>query len=130
MKTKFFLTSLLVLLLTCSKNFGQQSDSTKIEFETLTHDYGVIEQGSDGNYVFKFKNIGNKPLVISNVRSSCGCTVPSYPKEPIPPGGTGEIKVTYNTNILGKFSKSITVYANAPIVVLRIQGEVKPKESK
>jgi len=129
MKTKLFIT-LMTIFIVCHINFAQQTDSTKMEFEKMVHDYGIIEQGSDGSYVFKFKNVGNSPLILSNVRSSCGCTVPSWPKEPIPPNGTGEIKVTYNTNIIGKFSKTITVYANAPTVVLRIQGEVKPKESK
>lgn len=130
MKTKLLLITLSLFFAFSFKNLAQQVDSTKIEFEKLTHDFGVIEQGGDGSYVFKFKNVGNKPLILSNVRSSCGCTVPSWPKEPIPPGGTGEIKVTYNTNILGKFSKTITVYANAPTVTLRIQGEVKSPETK
>ncbi len=131
MKTKLILLSFLLII---SKGIiysqAQSNDSTKIEFEKIVHDFGVIERGGDGTYIFKFKNVGNKPLVINRVSSSCGCTVPSYPKEPIPPGGSGEIKVTYNTNILGRFSKNVTVFANAPTVVLNIRGEVKEKESK
>jgi len=100
----------------------------KITFEALNHDFGVIEAGADGSTLFKFKNEGTVPLILSNVQASCGCTTPSWTREPVAPGATGEIKVTYDTKRIGTFSKSITVTSNAenPTVLLRIAGEVKP----
>lgn len=100
-------------------------------FETEVIDYGKIEKDTDGERVFKFKNIGNTPLIITNAKGSCGCTVPTYDKEPIMPGETGEIKVKYATNRVGRFSKTVTLTSNAreSKKVIRIKGEVlKPKE--
>ncbi|MDZ7740844.1 MAG: DUF1573 domain-containing protein [Bacteroidota bacterium] len=76
--------------------------------------------------MFTFTNKGQKPLVLSNVRASCGCTVPQWPREPVAPGEKGEIKVKYNTNRPGSFNKSITVNSNAAnsMVRLRIKGQV------
>lgn len=101
------------------------------EFETDVIDYGKIDLNADGTRVFKFKNIGKSPLVIENIKSSCGCTVPKKPTEPIMPGATGEIEVKYATNRPGGFSKSITVYSNAtePVKQLRIKGIVIKPES-
>ncbi len=100
------------------------------EFERKIVDYGAIEKGSAGTYNFKFKNIGKSPLIISNVKGSCGCTVPSAPKEPIMPGATGVIQVKYDTNRVGPISKTITITSNAsePKKVIRVKGLVK-KES-
>lgn len=105
-----------------------------ITFKTTTHDYGEIYKGSDGGFDFVFTNTGNEPLILSKPRSSCGCTVPSWPKEPILPGEENKIKVTYNTTKLGAFNKSVTVYSNAKnknAIVLRITGKViaKPTEA-
>lgn len=100
-------------------------DSAVISFTETLHDYGTIKKGSEGTYVFTFTNTGNIPLVLTNVRSSCGCTTPSWPKEPIAPGATGEIKVKYNTNSVGGFQKTITVFSNAKTVVLTIKGSVQ-----
>lgn len=96
------------------------------EFETEVIDYGEIEANSDGNRVFKFKNVGKSPLIISQVKGSCGCTVPTKPEEPIMPGETGEIKVKYATNRIGPFSKTVTITSNAyeDTKVLRIKGRV------
>ena len=107
------------------------ADSTlkaKIVFETLAHDFSTITQGGDGNCVFKFRNDGTAPLVLSNVQASCGCTTPSWTKEPVKPAETGEIKVHYDTNRIGTFSKTITVTSNAvnSPIILKISGEVKP----
>ena len=98
-----------------------------IEFEKETIDYGTIKKGSDKERIFKFKNTGDKPLILSEVTASCGCTVPSYPKEPILPKKSAEIKVSYDTNRIGGFSKSITVMSNDPEkgrVVINIKGNV------
>lgn len=97
----------------------------EITFESTTIDYGTIERGSDGIRVFKFTNTGKEPLIITNTRGSCGCTVPKHPKDPILPGQTEEIEVKYDTNRLGKINKSVTVSTNAGDPVrLQIKGEV------
>jgi hypothetical protein len=105
-------------------------DGAKIEFETETIDYGTIENNADGNREFKFTNTGNAPLVITNAKGSCGCTVPTWPKEAIAPGESSVIKVHYATNRTGAFSKSVTLISNAvnaPTKVIHIKGTVKPK---
>ena len=102
-------------------------NSPEITFENIVHDYGTVNQGADGNCEFKFTNTGKEPLILSNVRTSCGCTVPSWPKEPILPGKTGAIKVNYTKmNVAGTISKQITVYSNAKngTIVLNIKGTV------
>lgn len=98
-------------------------ETAKIEFKSETIDYGEIERGSDGVRVFEFTNTGDAPLVISNVRSSCGCTIPKKPEEPIMPGKTGKIEVKYDTNRVGPIRKAITVTSNAdtPTKVLKIK---------
>jgi hypothetical protein len=107
-------------------------ETAKIEFKSETIDYGEIERGSDGVRVFEFTNTGDAPLVISNVRSSCGCTIPKKPEEPIMPGKTGEIEVKYDTNRVGPIRKAITVTSNAdtPTKVLKIKGNVKTPGAK
>jgi hypothetical protein len=110
---------------------AQTIDSTlTIKFVSSEHDYGTIEQGSDGSCNFVFTNAGKTPLVLSNVRASCGCTVPTWPREPILPGKEGSIKVMYNTNTIGSFQKSITVNSNAKNseIMLIIKGNVVAKK--
>jgi archaellum component FlaG (FlaF/FlaG flagellin family) len=110
-----------------AKQHGQE-----IWFEEYMHDYGQIEQDSDGTWTFLFKNLGDEAIVINRVRSSCGCTVPEWPREPIEPGETGKITVKYNTALTGTFLKSVTVYstaANSP-VKLQIKGKVVPAQSE
>ena len=97
-----------------------------MSFEKETIDYGTIEKGSDGKRIFTFTNTGKSPLKIEKVKSSCGCTIPSYPKEEIMPGESNKIEVKYNTNRIGRFSKSVSIYTNAvvPRKVIRIKGNV------
>ena len=105
-------------------------NGAKIEFEKEVHDYGTIENGANGECSFEFKNTGNAPLIISNAKGSCGCTVPSWPKEPIAPGATATIKVKYDTKRPGAINKSVTITSNAtnsPTKVIRIKGNVKAK---
>jgi hypothetical protein len=104
-----------------------QEKAAKIQFKSDTVDYGQIEKGDDGTRVFEFTNTGNAPLIISKVNSSCGCTIPKSPKDPILPGKTGEIQVKYDTQRVGPIRKAITVISNAdtPTVVLKIKGDVK-----
>lgn len=128
MKTFLFSTILLFVVAVNAK--AQTTDSTVvINFTETVHDYGTIDQGSDGSYEFKFTNDGKSPLILNNVRSSCGCTVPSWTKEPVQPGKEGTIKVKYNTAIAGSFNKSVTVNSNAKnsSVVLQIKGNVVAK---
>jgi len=101
-------------------------DGPNIEFVTETLDYGTIEHNADGVRYFEFKNTGTEPLIISNCKGSCGCTVPACPKEPILPGETGKIKVKYATNRVGSFTKTITVTSNAvtPSKTIKIKGKV------
>ena len=102
----------------------------EISFDKEVHDYGTVEYGGDGNCEFTFTNTGNEPLIISSAKGSCGCTVPSWPKEPIAPGKTATIKVKYNTNKQGPINKTVTVQSNAsnkPTMTLRIKGTVKPQ---
>ncbi len=109
-----------------------QDKSAKIEFKSETIDYGEIAKGSDGVRVFEFTNTGDAPLVISDVKSSCGCTIPKKPDAPILPGKTGEIQVKYDTNRVGPIRKAITVTSNAatPTKVLKIKGTVLSEDSK
>jgi len=99
-----------------------------IEFVQETIDYGTIEHNANGVRYFEFKNTGTEPLIITNCKGSCGCTVPSCPKEPILPGETGKIKVKYATNRVGSFTKSVTITSNAvtPTKVVKIKGKVLP----
>lgn len=114
-----------------SKSEQQALKSGKeLYFAESTYDYGQIEQDSDGLYKITFKNLGDKAIVINKVRSSCGCTIPSWPKNPIEPGDGGEIEVKYNTALPGAFMKSIHVYssaANSPVKLI-VKGKVIPKE--
>lgn len=110
----------------------QAQEIAKIEFKSEVIDYGEIEKGSDGVRVFEFTNTGNIPLVITEVTSSCGCTIPEKPKDPILPGKTGEIKVKYDTNRVGPIRKTITVYSNAnePAKSIKIKGKVLDGENQ
>jgi uncharacterized protein (DUF58 family) len=105
----------------------------KLEFEKEVHDYGTLKQGEPAVYEFKFTNTGNEPLVISNARGSCGCTVPDWPRQPIAPGKSAVIKVKYDSNRLGPINKSVTIQSNAinePNKVIRIKGNIEPKPTE
>ncbi|MCB0431384.1 MAG: DUF1573 domain-containing protein [Flavobacteriales bacterium] len=87
--------------------------STTIKFEEDAFDFGNVKQHSTNEHIFKFKNTGSEPLVISNAVGSCGCTVPLFTKDPIAPGATGEIKVEYKPGTQkGNQTKTVTVTAN------------------
>lgn len=134
MKKLFSLAFLAIVTFSISCSQTTNADNTvdidaqgpSIKFEVKEHDFGTIEKGGDGTFEFIFKNEGSEPLVLNNVRSSCGCTVPQWPREPILGGKEAGIKVKYDTRRLGPFNKSITVYSNAGTtpVLLRIKGNV------
>ncbi len=123
---------LAIALLTIVGFATQANAQAKIEFKSETVDYGEIEHGSDGVRTFEFTNTGNEPLIISDVKSSCGCTVPSKPNGPIAPGASDIIKVKYDTKRVGPIRKTITVYSNAekPIVSLKIKGKILSNDGK
>ncbi|WP_406683033.1 DUF1573 domain-containing protein [Seonamhaeicola sp. MEBiC1930] len=121
---KQIITILFIGLISFSIN--AQEKQAEIKFKAETIDYGTIEKGSDGVRIFEFTNTGDAPLIITSVKSSCGCTIPSKPKDPILPGKTGEIKVKYDTNRVNPIRKTITVISNAktPTIALKIKGLV------
>lgn len=98
----------------------------EIKFVTEEIDYGTIKKGSDGLRVFEFTSVGEAPLIIVDSHSSCGCTVPTIPKnKPFAKGESGKIEVKYNTNIVGTIRKTITIETNgAGTIALRIKGTV------
>lgn len=127
---------LVLILVFILAGFGAEAQSgAKIEFKEETINYGEVYKSVDsGKRTFEFTNIGDVPLIIKDAKSSCGCTVPSFSKEPIAPGKSGIIEVQYNMNP-GPISKTITVESNAVnkengMVALRIKGTVLVKEEK
>ena len=133
MKKLFFL--LLAFTLTTAVVSAQNEIAPAVavggpvmQFDQTEVDYGTIEKGSDPLRLFTFKNTGTEPLVIQGAKGSCGCTVPSYPKEPIMPGATSQIEVRYDTNREGAFQKTVTLTTNETTNtrVLTIKGSVKP----
>ena len=123
----------LALLLLMGVTFCMAQDNTKqtavkeAKFNELKHHFGDIEQGKPATTKFNFKNTGNKPLIIETAVASCGCTTPTYPKQPVLPGKSADITVTFNAEANGAFSKMVTVkFAgyDRP-VLLTIDGTVK-----
>jgi hypothetical protein len=111
----------------------EERSNSKMTFESLTVDYGTIENGGEPLRTVKFTNTGTDPLVIKSARGSCGCTVPTYPKEPIAPGQSSVIEIRYDTKRPGKISKSVTITTNEgpDSHVLQVIGEVlQAKEEK
>jgi hypothetical protein len=128
-KAVFRLVLMLMAVMSFNKAAAQIESGPKIDFTKETHDYGTIKYGADGSCSFEFKNTGNAPLIISNAKGSCGCTVPEWPKEPIAPGAKASIKVKYDTKRPGAINKSVTITSNAvnePTKVIRIKGNVLP----
>jgi hypothetical protein len=133
-KMKKALFSLLLVFaasaLTNSAVAQEVKNGAQIEFQKETHDYGTIKYAGDGTCEFKFTNTGNAPLIISNAKGSCGCTVPDWPRDPVMPGKSAVIKVKYDTKRPGAINKSVTITSNAgnsPTKVIRIKGNVGAK---
>jgi len=122
--------NLMLLLVMTVGSFtisNAQVAGAKLDFDKLEHDYGTIDQGGNGSAEFRFTNTGTEPLIISNAKGSCGCTVPEWPKEPIAPGASSSIKVKYDTKRVGPISKTVTITSNAidnPSALLKIKGTV------
>ena len=131
------ITTTLITLLFAGALFAQTETNTsdskaEISFAKTEHNCGTITQGDNGSCEFEFTNTGTEALTLTQVKASCGCTVPEWSKEPVLPGAKGKIVVKYNTNNIGVFHKIINVYSNAKTnhIVLTISGDVKPKTSK
>ena len=132
---KKVLLSFVTLLLATTINFAQEAPKptesaslSEITFDKDVHDFGKIEFAGNGTYEFRFKNTGKEPLIISDAKGSCGCTVPTFPKNtPIMPGNFEFIKVTYDTKRPGSFTKTVTIKSNAKTgdKVITIKGVVQ-----
>jgi len=134
---------LIILYLTINSLLGFQNickaqvaesilSGPQITFDFVSYDFGNIQQGNIGNIEFRFQNTGNEPLTISNVLTSCGCTVSDWPKTPVLPGSVNSLKITFDsTGKIGQQEKVITVVSNAPNNrnVLTIEAYVLPKRS-
>lgn len=108
------------------------ASAQSISFDKTTFEYGTVKNGADGHRNFTVKNTGDKPLIISKVVASCGCTTPEWTQDPIMPGKTAVIKVGYNTTLTGPFAKNIEVYSNDPAnsrSVITIKGNVETAEN-
>ncbi|MCH8553884.1 MAG: DUF1573 domain-containing protein [Schleiferiaceae bacterium] len=123
---------ILTLTFAAAAVFGLKAQESnpnapEITFESTVIDYGTIMQNADGAREFVFTNTGNEPLIITSARSSCGCTVPTPPREPIAPGESSTIKVIYDTKRVGPIMKTVTVESNAKSgkKVLTIKGKVE-----
>jgi hypothetical protein len=110
----------------------RNTEASSIKFENTVYDFGTIPYDSDGRCHFTFINDSDQPLIVNVVRTTCGCTRPEWPENPVKPGEKGRIGITYNTKIEGRFQKGITVYSNAENspVKLFIKGNVEPKNSQ
>lgn len=144
-KIAFYLLSLGLVAVACDSASSKIKDSNSddsmtavvdaqgtpvMTFEEEMFDFGTIEEGVVAEHIFKFKNTGDAPLIISSAQGSCGCTVPEYPRTPIAPGAEGEIKVSFNSaGRSGRQDKQVTINANTVpnTVVIKITSEVTPK---
>ncbi len=134
MKKIFVLFFMMVAI--ASLSFAQESTApvakATITFEKSSHDFGDIAQGEKVNYVFKFKNTGNAPLILQDVQTTCGCTATDWPRQPIAPGESGKIAASFDSNgKMGKQNKVITIYSNATNSPERVSiiTNIIPKEA-
>lgn len=150
MRNVFFSLSLLgvLSLVSCKENASSKINASNVEvaaqrdeaakqlpvmsFDKVEHDFGTIDQGTPQETTFAFTNTGDAPLIITNATSSCGCTVPQYPKNtPIAPGETGELVVNFNGSGMNQVTKTVTVTANTEkgSEILKIKAFVNPKNT-
>lgn len=126
---KVFFSALVLLVGLSTVSFAQKG---VLKFKEETHKFGKVPQGVPVTNEFVFTNTGSDPVIISNVSASCGCTTPTWTKDPVLPGKTGSIKATFNAATPGLFNKSVTVSSNTEggSVILYLNGEVVPKAAK
>ena len=138
MKKLFVLFTALFLMITAgfaqTENTAEQPNGPEITFKETNHDFGNVQYKGNASFEFVFVNTGNEPLILSQPKSSCGCTVPEWPKQPILPGESNCIKVTYkNTDRAGGFNKYVTIFSNALVnneVKLHIKGTVQAQPTE
>lgn len=108
------------------------TNAQEFKFEKETIDYGKVAESSNGTRIFEFTNVGDSPIIIKKIVSTCGCAIPKKPEKPIMPNETGQIEVSYDTKRVGGFSKAITIFSNAKNErkVLKIKGYVNQKKEK
>lgn len=126
--TKNIVISFLFALVASAASIAQTTNGPAIEVNKDIHDYGMVEYAGNGTCEFVITNTGDEPLVIQSAKASCGCTVPSFPKEPIAPGASETITVKYDTKRPGSINKSIKITsnaANASEKVIFIKGQVQ-----
>lgn len=113
-----------------NKPAAQNNNMAVFQWDKTTYDFGNIPQNQPVTATFKFKNVGKVPLVITSAVGSCGCTVPNWPKEPIAPGESAEIKATFNAAAPGAFNKTVSITANVEggTAVLTLKGNVEVKQ--
>ncbi|MDR0989499.1 MAG: DUF1573 domain-containing protein [Prevotellaceae bacterium] len=126
---------LLILVTSIGYARAQQKGTAEIKFDQTSFNFGTFSENNPVvSHVFTFKNEGDAPLVIHQAVASCGCTVPEFTEEPVMPGKTGTVKITYDGTgkYPGKFKKSITLRTNAKTEMLRlyIEGNMTPKDEK
>ena len=124
---------MITFLLMATFTMATAQKQAQIKCDKLTHDFGTFSESSPVvECTFTFKNVGEAPLIINQAVASCGCTVPSYTKEPIAPGATGAIKVTYNGKgkFPGHFKKTITIRTNGATELTRLYVEGNMTEAK
>lgn len=130
MKKLGLLFTVFALVFAFNANAQEAKNGAEITFKEKSIDFGDITQGDKVSHTFELTNSGTAPLVISNVAATCGCTIPSWPKEPIAPGKTAEIQVSFNsTGKMGKQNSVVRVYSNAaePIEKVSLISNVLPK---
>ena len=123
--TKNTILSFIFAVVASAASFAQTVNGPAIEVNKDIHDYGMVEYAGNGTCEFVITNTGDEPLVIQSAKASCGCTVPSFPKEPIAPGASATITVKYDTKRPGSINKSIKITSNAGEKVIYIKGQVQ-----
>jgi hypothetical protein len=103
---------------------GNEPSKSAVKFDHVVYDFGEIPYASEGSHTFTFKNMSKKAVTITNVQTSCGCTTPSYSKEPILPGKKGKVSAHYDTTRIGAFTKTMTVVIGDETIMLTIKGSV------
>lgn len=128
----FFVGLLMLTTAVTGSSQDEALDGPAMSFESMIVDYGKIVQNSEPLRVVKFTNTGTEPLIIQNARGSCGCTVPTYPKEPIMPGQTSKIEIRYDTKRLGKINKTVTITTNegGQPHVLKVTGQIEKVQAE
>lgn len=138
MKKAVFKLSLMLVAMVGFNGFSQengqpitgQADGPVLTIDKELHDYGTIDYAGNGECIFTITNTGNSPLIIELCKGSCGCTVPTWSRDPIAPGASTQIVVRYDTKRPGPFNKQVTITSNAvntPSKIIKIKGTVKPK---